>query len=147
MKFVLFYIIFINNSFLLTLFKMIIFFIIQLIMFGIFTKINHIHINNLSHNKNFYKHQIITSSNTYSNSYILRLLTGGLNCQIEHHLFPSINSCHLSELSKIVKKNCKKHNIHYNDSPSLYESILSVLKTCKLLNYSTIKNFNLKLYE
>ena len=116
MKFVLFYIIFINNSFLLTLFKMIIFFIIQLIMFGIFTKINHIHINNLSHYKNFYKHQIITSSNTYSNSYILRLLTGGLNCQIEHHLFPQISHIHFSALAPIVKKTAEEFGLPYRSS-------------------------------
>ena len=47
--------------------------------------------------------RIITATNIKTDSYIMRILSGGLNYQIEHHLFPSVNSCHLSEISKIVK--------------------------------------------
>ena len=72
----------------------------------------------------------------------MRLLSGGLNLLIEHHLFPSVNSCHLPVLSNIIKKVCKNHNIKYNESDSLYKSEKSVLKTVKKLNYNTIKDFD-----
>ncbi|KAK8645078.1 hypothetical protein V6N13_118931 [Hibiscus sabdariffa] len=36
---------------------------------------------------------------------------GGLQFQIEHHLFPR---CHLRKISPFVKELCKKHNLQYN---------------------------------
>ena len=85
-----------------------------------------------------YKHQIITAYNVSPSSHFMRFLTGGLNCQIEHHLFPSVNSCHLPALSKIIKPLCKKYNIKYNESPSLLLTLYDTYKTIQ--NIHTIKN-------
>ena len=77
--------------------------LLLVIIFYIFTLVNHIHDSNFVAHSNFYYHQIITATNIKTNSYILRILSGGLNYQIEHHLFPSVNSCHLPEISKLLK--------------------------------------------
>ncbi|GAB4837097.1 hypothetical protein Ancab_002008 [Ancistrocladus abbreviatus] len=39
---------------------------------------------------------------------------GGLQFQIEHHLFPRLPRCHLRKISPLVKELCKKHNLPYN---------------------------------
>ena len=124
--------------------KIIIFYIVLLINFVVVTQINHIHEENFTYNKNFYKHQIITSNNVLAESNIMRFLTGGLNCQIEHHLFPSINSCHLPAISKIIRRICKKYDIKYNEYKSIYQAILDTIKTVKKINPVTAYNYNFK---
>jgi len=53
--------------------------------------------------------QIIQSTNWSTSSWIANFLTGGLNTQIEHHLFPGVGSRHYRALASIVeKKNVKK---------------------------------------
>ncbi|KAL4302022.1 hypothetical protein GQ457_10G017580 [Hibiscus cannabinus] len=39
---------------------------------------------------------------------------GGLQFQVEHHLFPRLPRCHLRKISPLVKELCKKHNLAYN---------------------------------
>jgi fatty acid desaturase len=134
-----------NYSFYLTVIITVIPTIIFYTLFILFTQINHIHTTNFVNNKNFYKHQIITAHNVSPQSFLIRLYSGGLNLQIEHHLFPSVNSCHLPALSKIIKPLCLKHNIKYNEFPSLYQAIKDTIKTIKKLTFKTISNFNFKI--
>ena len=116
----------------------------MLINFVIVTQINHIHEENFTQHNNFFVHQVITSNNVLAKSHLTRILTGGLNCQIEHHLFPSINSCHLPELAKIIRPICEKHNIQYNESRSIYEAFSDTLKTIKKINPLSASKYNLK---
>jgi delta11-fatty-acid desaturase len=74
-------------------------------------------------NANFFIHQIITGHNVNTSGYWTTLFTGGLNMQVEHHLFPSVNHCHLHKLVPHVRALCVKHNIHYPESSSLYEGL------------------------
>ncbi|KAF7817385.1 acyl-lipid (9-3)-desaturase-like [Senna tora] len=39
---------------------------------------------------------------------------GGLQFQVEHHLFPRLPRCHLRRISPLVKDLCKRHNLPYN---------------------------------
>lgn len=73
-------------------------------------------------NSNFFIHQIITGHNVNTSGYWTTLFTGGLNMQVEHHLFPSVNHCHLHKLVPHVKALCAKHNVHYPESSSLFEA-------------------------
>ena len=47
------------------------------------------------HDRRWYRHQVMTSQTIAPQSMLMGYLTGGLNLQIEHHLFPGINHCHL----------------------------------------------------
>ena len=123
-------------------YKMIFIFIIQIIMFGFVTQINHIHVSNFTRNRHFFKHQIETSSNVKSQSYLMRLFSGGLNMQIEHHLFPSVNSCHLSKLAEIIKPICLKYGVRYNEYDSFYECVKSTLNDVSKID--TLKKFTTK---
>jgi len=85
------------------------------------------------------KHQILTSTNwsiykdSYGNSledwvhYIIVsfwfVWSCGLNYQIEHHLFPSVNHEHLPKISIIVRQLCAKHNVRYNNIGGFVKAI------------------------
>ena len=50
-----------------------------------------------------------------TNNKIVSWFTGGLNFQVEHHLFPNISHIHYPQISKIVKDVCKEYNVTYNE--------------------------------
>ncbi len=75
--------------------------------------------------------QAESSSSIKSN--ILCVLNGGLNYQIEHHLFPGFCHCHYLKLSEIVEKFFIKHNIKYNSFDSFSENLNSTIKRLKYL--------------
>jgi fatty acid desaturase len=62
--------------------------------------------------------QIRSSANWSPHSTIWWLVSGGLNFQIEHHLFPGICHVHYPAISEIVKNTCKEFNIPYNSHPT-----------------------------
>jgi len=58
-------------------------------------------------------HQMKTTSNFANGSRIFSWLIGGLNYQIEHHLFPHICHVHYRKISEIVKETAENFNIPY----------------------------------
>ena len=57
----------------------------------------------------------VRGSANFCNSYTLYTKSmGGINYQIEHHLFPSMCNHYLSEIAPIVKQTCREFNIPYN---------------------------------
>ncbi len=68
-------------------------------------------------------HQIKTTANFATKNKILTWLFGGLNFQIEHHLFPKVSHVHYPELSKIVKKTAADFGITYNEFPRMYQAV------------------------
>ncbi|MDP5169472.1 MAG: acyl-CoA desaturase [Bacteroidia bacterium] len=59
-------------------------------------------------------HQLETTTNFSQKSKIFSWYVGGLNFQIEHHLFPNICHIHYKKLSKIVAETAKEHGLPYN---------------------------------
>lgn len=55
---------------------------------------------------------------------------GGLQFQLEHHLFPRLPRCNLRKVSPLVKDLCKKHNLPYQ-SLSFFEANVSTIKTLR----------------
>lgn len=55
---------------------------------------------------------------------------GGLQFQVEHHLFPRLPRCHLRKISPFVKELCKKHNLPYN-SESFWKANAMTLSTLR----------------
>ena len=58
-------------------------------------------------------HQIKTTANFATNNKVVSWLVGGLNFQIEHHLFPKISHIHYPAISKIIKQACIEYGIAY----------------------------------
>ncbi len=70
-------------------------------------------------------HQIETTVNFSRHSRILTWYLGGLNYQVEHHLFPRICHKHYPRLARLVKKACAKHGVQYNDHGSFLAGVTS----------------------
>ena len=58
-------------------------------------------------------HQIASTSDFSRDSRVARLLLGGLNQQVVHHLFPGVSHAHYPALSRVVEGVCRKHGIAY----------------------------------
>jgi linoleoyl-CoA desaturase len=78
-------------------------------------------------------HQIKTTANFSPNNKIISWLLGGLNFQIEHHLFPRISHVHYPALSKIVQAECVQFNLPYHSFPKMNQAIVSHVRTMKEL--------------
>jgi len=52
-------------------------------------------------------HQLFTTSNFAPNNRIVSWYTGGLNNQVEHHIFPNISHIHYKKSLKLSKKRLK----------------------------------------
>jgi linoleoyl-CoA desaturase len=63
-------------------------------------------------------HQLETTVDFARRSWVMTWLLGGLNFQIEHHLFPQICHVHYPELSKIVEQTCQEYGIRYTNHGS-----------------------------
>jgi linoleoyl-CoA desaturase len=71
--------------------------------------------------------QVRNSGNFATNSIWLTELYGGINYQIEHHLFPTICHVHYRAIQHIIKNTCKEFNIKYVESQSLCDAVIQVL--------------------
>ncbi|KAL2635758.1 hypothetical protein R1flu_007237 [Riccia fluitans] len=83
-------------------------------LFMMNTQINHLtpETAHESH-EDWYKHQVVTAHDFGVNSRFCFLLSGGLNFQVIHHLFPTVNHCHLVKLQPIISRLCEKHDVEY----------------------------------
>lgn len=70
-------------------------------------------------------HQLQTTANFATRNKVISWLVGGLNFQIEHHLFPRISHIHYPEISKIIRKTCEEFNIRYIEYPKMTQAIAS----------------------
>jgi linoleoyl-CoA desaturase len=70
-------------------------------------------------------HQLKTTANFAPRSKIISWFVGGLNFQVEHHLFPKISHIHYPAISKIVKQACREFNIPYLEYPKMHQAVAS----------------------
>jgi linoleoyl-CoA desaturase len=71
------------------------------------------------------EHQMRTTANFSRKSHVAAFLCGGLNYQIEHHLFPKVCHIHYPAISHIVKETALEFGLPYNEN----ETFLSALKS------------------
>ncbi|MDX1667597.1 MAG: fatty acid desaturase, partial [Saprospiraceae bacterium] len=69
------------------------------------------------------EHQLRTTANFGIGSRTLNFLCGGLNFQIEHHLFPNICHVHYPSISRIVQQTAAEYGLPYHCYPSLSSSL------------------------
>ena len=74
-------------------------------------------------------HQIKTTANFSRNSRLLNWYLGGLNFQIEHHLFPQICHAHYRKISRIVKRTVQEYGLPYYEHGNMLQAIQSHYRT------------------
>jgi linoleoyl-CoA desaturase len=77
------------------------------------------------------EHQIKTTANFAMGNKIISWFVGGLNYQIEHHLFPRVSHVHYPAISKIVMEKCAEYNLPYNKYDTMTEALASHFKVMK----------------
>jgi linoleoyl-CoA desaturase len=78
-------------------------------------------------------HQVKTTSNFSAGNKFISWYAGGLNYQIEHHLFPRISHIHYPAISKLVRSECAAFNLPYNHLPTLGAAVNSHFRFIKML--------------
>lgn len=73
---------------------------------------------------NWAVHQLTTTADFAQNNPILNWYVGGLNFQIEHHLFPNICHVHYKALSKIVKQTADEFGYPYIANPTFFGAVI-----------------------
>jgi len=81
----------------------------------------------------FLKHQLATTSNFAVNSWLVNFLFGGLNFQVEHHIFPHVCHTHLRKISPIVRETAREFGLPYHENLTFFAAICSHFRTLRTL--------------
>lgn len=76
-------------------------------------------------------HQLNSTANFAPNNPLITWFVGGLNFQIEHHLFPHICHIHYNKIASIVKQTANEFDIPYYEYPKFWQAVGSHLQTLK----------------
>jgi linoleoyl-CoA desaturase len=85
-------------------------------------------------------HQLHCTSDFAPKNRILGWYIGGLNYQIEHHLFPNISHIHYRKIAPIVQTTATKFGIFYNVKPTFVSALSSHINRLKELGSEEYKN-------
>ncbi|WP_225561843.1 fatty acid desaturase [Rhodanobacter sp. DHB23] len=70
-------------------------------------------------------HQLETTVDFARGNRVLTWLIGGLNFQVEHHLFPHISHVHYPAVSRVVKDACHEFGVAYLEHRTFAAGIAS----------------------
>lgn len=76
-------------------------------------------------------HQLFTTVNFSTKNRLINWFTGGLNHQVEHHIFPNISHIHYSKISKIVRQTASEFNLPYHEYKTTRKAIIAHFKHLK----------------
>ncbi|MBE2248279.1 MAG: acyl-CoA desaturase [Myxococcus sp.] len=79
----------------------------------------------------FFVHQLKTTANFAPRDALATALTGGLNHQVEHHLFPRISHAHYPALSRLVEACAREFGVPYHVNPTFFAALASHARTLK----------------
>jgi fatty acid desaturase len=71
--------------------------------------------------------QLETSVDYGHDSFLQTFLSGALNYQTVHHLFPGISQYHYPAIAPIVKDVCKKYKLPFNELPNFSDALTAHL--------------------
>jgi linoleoyl-CoA desaturase len=80
-------------------------------------------------------HEIQTTANFANNNKFISWYLGGLNFQIEHHLFTRICHIHYPNIQPYVKEICQKFNIQYISYRTFWQALLAHWRQLKKMAY------------
>ena len=76
-------------------------------------------------------HQLKTTANFATKNKLISWYVGGLNFQVEHHLFPKISHIHYPAISKIIRQACQEYGIVYVEYPRMHQAVFSHISFLK----------------
>jgi fatty acid desaturase len=107
-----------------------VFFVVHQALFGVYLGMtfapNHKGMPHPTGTEDYLRKQVVTSRNVRG-GWLTNAALGGLNYQIEHHLFPAMPSPNLSKAQPIVQRYCAEVGVSYEQT-SLIESYRQALR-------------------
>ena len=79
-------------------------------------------------------HQLRTTANFHPRNALVTFIVGGLNHQIEHHLFPRICHVHYPDIAPIVEATAKEFGVPYHCWPTMGSAIAAHYRHMRLLS-------------
>lgn len=76
-------------------------------------------------------HQVVCTRNLYPHWFVFHI-SGGLNFQIEHHLFPNMPRGNYPRVAPLVEEFCKQHQLPYYQT-SWFESVAEIYRSLKVM--------------
>lgn len=76
-------------------------------------------------------HEVKTTANFAPGNKIVSWFVGGLNYQIEHHLFPKVSHVHYPAISHIVREHCEKFGLPYHSYNTMTGAVSSHVRLMK----------------
>ncbi|CAG5080612.1 fatty acid desaturase family protein [Parvicella tangerina] len=83
-------------------------------------------------------HQMKTTANFANRARLFSWFVGGLNYQVEHHLFPNICHVHYRHISKIVKETAKEYQVPYYEEKTFFGAVRNHFSMINKLGKGTI---------
>lgn len=83
-------------------------------------------------------HQLETTTNYAPKSKFFSWFVGGLNFQIEHHLFPNMCHVHYKAISQIVEEKSKKYELPYSSYNTFFRALVEHTKMLKQLGRQVV---------
>ena len=68
-------------------------------------------------------HEVEATVNFCTGNAALTWVLGGLNYQIEHHLFPRLPHTHYPRIAAIVRRNALRYGVRYTAQPTLRSAL------------------------
>ncbi|TBO35928.1 fatty acid desaturase family protein [Pedobacter kyonggii] len=81
-------------------------------------------------------HQISSTANFSTKNKLACFFLGGLNFQVEHHLFPTMSHVHYPKISELVRQTCMEFEISYLEHKNILTAFTSHLAHLKKLGQS-----------
>lgn len=78
-------------------------------------------------------HEVLTTADFAPHNRWLTWYTGGLNYQVEHHLFPGISHLHYPAIAPIVQRTAEEFGIPYNVKPTMMAALGSHVRRLRQL--------------
>ncbi len=79
-------------------------------------------------------HQLHTTTDFGKKQKLFSWYVGGLNYQVEHHLFPNICHVHYREIAKIVEQTAKEFGLPYKSKETFGEAVVAHARQLKILS-------------
>jgi linoleoyl-CoA desaturase len=86
----------------------------------------------------FAMHQIATTANFATRNRLVTWLVGGLNFQIEHHLFPRVAHVHYPQISRVVRQVCAERGIAYVEHTTFGKAVAAHARHLRALGRAPV---------
>ena len=85
-------------------------------------------------------HQMLTTTNFGNKSRWFSWFVGGLNFQIEHHLFPAVCHVHYRRIARIVQETAAEFDVPYKNTTSFFQALKGHARLLRKLGMKPVEN-------